>query len=53
MRVMIPLRRYLILKEHGKLTNPEGTACAEVLIAGCGKGTTRARLPRGALSASS
>ncbi len=32
--MMIPLRRYLIVKEHGKLTYPEGTACAEVLIAG-------------------
>ncbi|MHC5108644.1 MAG: OPT family oligopeptide transporter [Planctomycetota bacterium] len=30
---MIPLRRYLIEKEHGKLPYPEGTACAEVLIA--------------------
>lgn len=32
--MMIPLRRYLIVKEHGVLTYPEGTACAEVLIAG-------------------
>lgn len=31
---MIPMRRYLIVKEHGKLRYPEGTACAEVLIAG-------------------
>jgi len=31
---MIPLRRYLIVQEHGKLLYPEGTACAEVLIAG-------------------
>jgi len=31
---MIPLRRQLIVKEHGKLTYPEGTACADVLIAG-------------------
>ncbi|MCK5526959.1 MAG: oligopeptide transporter, OPT family, partial [Candidatus Latescibacteria bacterium] len=30
---MIPLRRYLIVKEHGKLPYPEGTACAEVLVA--------------------
>ena len=30
---MIPLRRYLIEKEHGKLPYPEGTACAEVLVA--------------------
>ncbi len=32
--MMIPLRRAFIVKEHGKLTYPEGTACAEVLIAG-------------------
>src|SRR3989304_3486161 len=32
--MMIPLRRALIVKEHGTLTYPEGTACAEVLIAG-------------------
>lgn len=31
---MIPLRRYLIRDEHGKLPYPEGTACAEVLAAG-------------------
>ncbi len=31
---MIPLRRYLIKKEHGNLPYPEGTACAEVLVAG-------------------
>lgn len=31
---MIPLRRSLIVKEHGNLPYPEGTACAEVLIAG-------------------
>ncbi len=31
---MIPLRRYLIKREHGVLPYPEGTACAEVLIAG-------------------
>jgi putative OPT family oligopeptide transporter len=37
--MMIPLRRYLIVKEHGVLTYPEGTACAEVLIAGEEKGT--------------
>lgn len=30
---MIPLRRFLIEKEHGNLPYPEGTACAEVLIA--------------------
>jgi putative OPT family oligopeptide transporter len=31
---MIPLRRQLIVKEHGKLLYPEGTACADVLVAG-------------------
>ena len=31
---MIPLRRALIVKEHGVLPYPEGTACADVLIAG-------------------
>jgi OPT family oligopeptide transporter len=32
--MMIPLRRSLIVKEHGTLPYPEGTACASVLIAG-------------------
>src|SRR5213082_2878026 len=32
--MMIPLRRALIVKEHHNLPYPEGTACAEVLIAG-------------------
>src|SRR6188768_2764433 len=32
--MMIPLRRALIVAEHGKLKYPEGTACAEVLKAG-------------------
>lgn len=32
--MMIPLRKGLIVKEHGRLTYPEGTACADVLIAG-------------------
>lgn len=31
---MIPLRRLLIVSEHGKLPYPEGSACAEVLVAG-------------------
>ena len=30
---MVPLRRYLIDREHGKLPYPEGTACAGVLVA--------------------
>src|SRR5215207_1198658 len=40
--LMIPLRRALIVKEHGRLTYPEGTACAEVLVAG-EKGGLQAR----------
>ncbi|MFA7330666.1 MAG: oligopeptide transporter, OPT family [Candidatus Delongbacteria bacterium] len=40
--LMIPLRRGLIVKEHGKLAYPEGTACAEVLIVG-EQGGTNAR----------
>ena len=31
---MIPLRKELIVEEHGVLPYPEGTACAEVLLAG-------------------
>lgn len=31
---MVPLRTALIVEEHGKLPFPEGTACAEVLLAG-------------------
>ncbi len=36
--LMIPLRYYLVNKEHRNLPFPEGTACAEVLIAGQEKG---------------
>lgn len=32
--LMVPLRRSLIVKEHGTLPYPEGTACADVLVAG-------------------
>ena len=32
--MMIPLRRAFIVKQHGSLKYPEGTACAEVLIVG-------------------
>jgi len=32
--LMIPLRKYLVQKEHGKLAFPEGTACAEIIVAG-------------------
>lgn len=31
---MVPLRNALIVREHGTLPYPEGTACAEVLLAG-------------------
>ena len=41
--MMIPLRRAFIVKQHGKLIYPEGTACAEVLIAG-EKGGMTARM---------
>jgi putative OPT family oligopeptide transporter len=38
--LMIPLRKAFIVKQHGKLTFPEGKACAEVLIAGEKGGAT-------------
>ncbi len=31
---MVPLRGQLIVEEHGRLSYPEGTACADVLLAG-------------------
>src|SRR4026207_2250480 len=37
--MMGPLRRALIVKEHGILPYPEGTACADVLVAGEQGGT--------------
>src|SRR5688572_7450921 len=37
--MMIPLRQGLIVKEHGRLKYPEGTACAQVLIVGEEGGT--------------
>lgn len=37
---MIPLRNALIVKEHSTLLYPEGTACAEVLLAGEEGGST-------------
>src|SRR5438128_385671 len=39
--MMIPLRRVLIVAQHGYLNDPEGTACAEVLKAGADE-TSRA-----------
>jgi putative OPT family oligopeptide transporter len=41
---MIPLRRQLIVKEHGTLLYPEGTACADVLIAGDRGGSFASRV---------
>ena len=41
--MMIPLRRGLIVEEHGKLIYPEGTACADVLIVG-EQGGTKAKM---------
>src|SRR5205807_9515669 len=41
--MMIPLRRAFIVKQHGTLKYPEGTACAEVLVAG-EKGGATARM---------
>jgi putative OPT family oligopeptide transporter len=42
--MMIPLRRALIVREHGRLKYPEGTACAEVLIAGEKGGASAAKM---------
>ena len=41
--LMIPLRRYLVEKEHNNLRFPEGTACAEIIVAG-DEGGQKARL---------
>src|SRR5262245_26799540 len=38
--MMIPLRKAFIVKQHGSLLYPEGTACAEVLVAGEKGGAT-------------
>ena len=40
--MMIPLRRAFIVKQHGILKYPEGTACADVLIVGEEGGATAA-----------
>jgi putative OPT family oligopeptide transporter len=45
---MIPLRRFLMVREHGNLPFPEGTATAEVQVAG-EAGGTKARLVFGGL----
>ncbi len=44
---MIPLRRTLIVREHGRLLYPEGTACAEVLVASQAGGNQARRLFEG------
>jgi len=43
--MMIPLRRALIVKEHGVLKYPEGTACAAVLRAGASESCCAAASP--------
>src|SRR3989441_12751466 len=43
--MMIPLRRALIVAQHGKLKYPEGTACAEVLKAGASAESVAASSP--------
>ncbi|MFT4979805.1 MAG: putative OPT family oligopeptide transporter [Myxococcota bacterium] len=47
---MIPLRRYLIVQQHGHLSYPEGTACAEVQIASQAGGKQAALLFWGMLT---
>lgn len=41
---MVPLRRPLIVEEHGTLQYPEGTACADVIKAGASGGSTASRV---------
>jgi len=41
---MVPLRRPLIVEEHGNLLFPEGTACADVIKAGATGGSTASRV---------
>jgi putative OPT family oligopeptide transporter len=43
--MMIPLRRALVVAQHGKLKYPEGTACAEVLKAGASEESRAAASP--------
>lgn len=45
--MMIPLRRYLIVKEHETLRFPEGTACAEIIKAGEVGGTSAKKIFQG------
>ena len=44
---MVPLRQALIVEEHGTLPFPEGTACAEVLLAGEEGGSKAASVFKG------
>ena len=48
---MIPMRRYIIVQEHGKLPFPEGAACAEILKAGEKKGSSASLASWGLLAA--
>ncbi len=50
--MMIPLRRALIVQQHGKLKYPEGTACAEVLKAGASPESREAASPEAKLEES-
>jgi putative OPT family oligopeptide transporter len=45
--LMVPLRRALIVKEHGVLPYPEGAACADVLVAGESGGALAATVFKG------
>jgi putative OPT family oligopeptide transporter len=47
---MVPLRRVLIVKEHGNLPYPEGLACAEVLQSGNRGGAAAMHVVRGAVA---
>jgi len=49
--MMIPLRRALIVQQHGSLKYPEGTACAEVLKAGASHDSQVAAARGGAIDA--
>ena len=48
--MMIPLRRALIVQQHGYLKYPEGTACAEVLKAGADEESRAIALKAGTLA---
>ncbi|WP_199872911.1 OPT family oligopeptide transporter [Inediibacterium massiliense] len=45
--LMVPLRRFLMIEEHEHLPYPEGTACAEVLVAGEVGGTNAKTVLKG------